>query len=286
MKFKDSLLAIFVVFCWALNLIAVRFAIAEIPVFILTGARFLLVAACILPFVKIPYGNFKKIFILSLILGVGHFASFFYGMNFIGAGLTAIILNLQSPIGLVLAAFILKERIPLIRCIGVLIAFLGIVLLYADPEAANNIKGVLFVLIGGFMWGLANIYIKISFKQKINFQILGWMSLFSGIILSLIGVLSGNSFDSLLIASERALAGLAFTILISTIVAYGIWFRLLEKYEINLLSPFTLLIPAFGIAAGYLFAGESITVVRVIGAGIVISGVALSFINKKSLLAV
>lgn len=282
MNIKNSLLAIFVVFCWALNLLAVRFSIIEIPVFVLTGSRFLLVSLCILPFVKIPKGRLIQIFGLSLILGIGHFASFFYGMNFIGAGLTSIILNLQSPLGLILAAFFLKEKIPLIRWLGVMLAFIGVIILFADPEASSNIKGVFFVFIGALMWSAANIYIKKYLGGSINFQTLGWMSFFSGIVLSLLGLVCGSDFSTLLNASPTALSGLAYTVFVSTIIAYGIWFYLLRSVELNLLSPFPLMIPVFGLLLGNIFAGEIISKERVLGALLVIAGVAISLFVQRN----
>ncbi len=51
----------------------------------------------------------------------------------------------------------------------------------------------------------------------------------------------------------------AYTALASTITAYGLWFWLLKRYPVTMVSPFSLLTPVFGIAFGQMFFTEALT---------------------------
>ena len=63
-----------------------------------------------------------------------------------------------------------------------------------------------------------------------------------------------------------------FTAYLSTLFGYGVWAVLLSKYPATTVAPFTLLVPIFGFGSAFLFLGEGVTVIEVIGSALVFVG--------------
>jgi O-acetylserine/cysteine efflux transporter len=60
-----------------------------------------------------------------------------------------------------------------------------------------------------------------------------------------------------------------------TALGYFLWNSLLLRQEVGRVAPFLLLLPVFSVIGGILFLDEAITLPRLIGGAIVLSGVAL-----------
>src|SRR2546430_12582802 len=99
----------------------------DIPPLMTTGLRFLLVAAVLLPFQRFPRGQVWPLFRVGLVLGVGHFGLLFWALRLVDAGTAAIVIQLQVPLGVVLAALLLRERVTRLQMIGTLVAFVGLI---------------------------------------------------------------------------------------------------------------------------------------------------------------
>jgi len=134
-----------------------------------------------------------------------------------------------------------------------------------------------------FSWGIANIFVK-RVSDVPSQSLLAWMSLFTVPLLLLLSVLfEPNGFPLLSHAPLSAWLGLAYTVLASTVIAYGLWYYLLAKYTVSQVAPFSLLTPVFGIAAGQLFFQEALTEATLWGGAITIAGVAIIVIRRPKL---
>ncbi len=278
---RHFLLALFVLFLWSLNLVAVRVAVLEMSPFVVTCLRFLATALFLLPFVKRPTGHYHHLFFLAIMLGIGHFGIFFTGMQYVGAGMTSLLLQTQVPMGILAAFFILGERPKKVQILGLCIAFVGLFFLLDDPENRAAPLGVLLISIGAFSWGLANVYIRKHLSDLNNFTVLAWMSVFATPMLGLIALVRGDSFYVLFAASQEALLSLLFIVFGSTFVAYGLWFYLVQRNSVSRLIPVTLTGPFFAALLGWIFLGEVLYWERVIGACILLSGVFCSSLGRK-----
>jgi O-acetylserine/cysteine efflux transporter len=63
--------------------------------------------------------------------------------------------------------------------------------------------------------------------------------------------------------------------LAASITAYGIWYYLLGKYEVNRIVPMTLLAPVLAVVFAVLILDETLTVRIVLGGLLTIAGVAM-----------
>lgn len=58
-----------------------------------------------------------------------------------------------------------------------------------------------------------------------------------------------------------------------TVVGYGLWVRALSIFDSSTISPFSLMIPVIGLAAGYLIFSETLTWVEGGGSLLIVAGV-------------
>ncbi len=80
-------LALFVVVAavWGLNFVVAKIGIEQLPPILLMALRWGLVAAMLVPFVKLPRGHWRAVILVSVTLGFMHFALMFTGLREIDA---------------------------------------------------------------------------------------------------------------------------------------------------------------------------------------------------------
>ena len=275
------LLALIVVGVWGVNVLAVRLTVTELPPIFTAGLRFCLIAVFCLPFVRFPKKRLKEIIALSVTFGSGHFGLLYIGLTSMEAGPTAILLQLGVPFSMMLACIVFKDRISLKQGIGIVIAFAGVTVLFWDPAIAKVSTGAAFIIACTFLWAVSNIQIK--HMDEINsMQIMGAMALFAAPQLLLWSFLFEQTpVQTALAASWIAWASFLFTVFLSSILAYGIWYYLLKTQPISQIAPYCLLAPVITVACAVWLLDEPLTLNRIIGGLIVLGGVALLIIRPR-----
>ena len=74
-----------------------------------------------------------------------------------------------------------------------------------------------------------------------------------------------------------------FTAYLSTVFGYGLWAILLGKYPANVVAPFTLLVPIFGIGFSLVLLGETISGIEVLGSVLVFAGLLVNVFGPRLL---
>jgi O-acetylserine/cysteine efflux transporter len=73
-----------------------------------------------------------------------------------------------------------------------------------------------------------------------------------------------------------ALAGLAFTVLVATVVGSGIWTALLARHPSGVVAPFSMLVPVVGIGASWAFLSERPSAPELALGAVVVGGVLIA----------
>jgi O-acetylserine/cysteine efflux transporter len=276
MHARHILLAVLVALLWGGNFVAVKLGTREFPPVFLLALRFSLVAALMLPFVKrLPQRCVWPVLLVSIALGGLHFGLMFAGVARVEASTAAIATQLGVPFSTLLAVLLFKDSLGWRRVAGIVVAFAGVVVLAGAPETANDLFGLSLVVAAAFAWAVANAIIK-HYGPFDTYMLTAWMALFAvPQLLAVSFALEAGQWQSLLEASWVGWAALGYTVLGSSIVAYGIWYTLINHNPVSQVVPFTLLAPVFAVAAAWLMLGEPLTLPLVLGGLITIAGVAL-----------
>ena len=276
MPLKDWLLALTVVTLWGLNFIAVKVAVQTVPPLLLTGIRFALVAVVLAPLFRPARPQMKGIVGIAVVLGVGHFGLMFVGLAGMDAASAAIITQLGVPFSALLAWLAFGEKLGLGRAIGLLLAFAGVALLAGEPGLISIVP-MLILVAAMLAWAVSNVQVK-RLGEINPLALNGWMALFAAPMLMALSALleSGHAdLPARLLTDWRPWAGLAFTVICSSLVAYTLWYGLLARHPMNRVVPVTLLGPVVGVAGGVLMLGETLTWQKLVGGALTVAGVAV-----------
>ena len=196
-----------------------------------------------------------------------------YGVQKVQSNLAAILMS-TTPISATILAhlFIDKEKINLVKILGIILGFLGIVYLFSENLLINdeNLFSALMILVGSTFYVIGGILtLKISHKKNENVtaSILIWGTIFVCPI-SLIIEQPWNLNPSL----ESTLS-LIYLGVFPTGIAWLLRFMILKRNGLVFQSQVAYLIPIFGVILGYLFLNELVTSKILISLFIVILGI-------------
>lgn len=283
MSLRDAALAVLIMALWGLNFPLAKLGIAEIPPMLLVAIRWVLVAVLLAPFFRPPPGQWVGLWVLSLLLGVVHFALMFTGLRHVDGSLAAIAVQIQVPFAALLAALFFGDRLGWRRALGMAIAIAGVAVLAGSPRAQSALWAVGLIIAAAFAWALANIQAK-RLSEINAFAINGWMAVLAApqmLVASL--VFEEGHLEALATASWVAWFSIAYQTVFVVILGYGLWYWLFRRHDVNTMMPFTLLAPLFGMISSIVILGEPFTWTLILGAALTIGGVAIIVIRRPRL---
>lgn len=279
MPLRHILLALLVVAIWGFNFVIIKLSVEALPPVLAAGLRFLAAALPAVLFVRPPKAPWWLVVGFGLSFGLALYGflnlAIAWGMS---AGLSSLVLQTQAFFTMALAFVLLGERPSRFQVIGAIIAFAGIGVIAIERLSATALLPLGMTLMAALSWGLANVLTRKAGRvNALAFTV--WGALVAP--LPLFGL-------SLLVEGPRtvmdALAGfgwqdaglIAFLAYPATLLGGGIWSWLLGRHPASTVAPFTLLVPITGLLSGYLVLGETITLIEIGGAVLVISGLVVT----------
>jgi O-acetylserine/cysteine efflux transporter len=275
--------AVLVMVLWGFNFLAVKETVEYLPPYATVAIRFFIVSLLVVPFVPYPKGRTKALIISALLLGVGHFGVLFYGVSMVDTGLSSI-LNRSGGIALaVLGVILLGERISKRLWAGILLSMVGVVVLVVDTSQIavsfswRTVLGSASIVFSSILWGYATIYMKRTLSDVSTFCQVGWVAFYSVPGCALVSWLTEVHVLQLIAAAPTsAWLGLIYTVVGSSIVAYGIWYELIKRCEVSKLSVYLFLMPVIGMLVGVVFRGDPLTPWRITGSVMILLAMRLS----------
>ena len=276
--------AVMVPLLWGYQFVVIKAGLAEFPPLFFLGLRFLAMALLLIPFVKRPTRReFGPVAAISVFLGGLNFGLFYVGLGLGSGSMSAVAYQLATPFTILLAWPLLAERPSLMTSGGVLLAFLGVVVLVAGPGLSANAIPILLVVGAAFAFAVANVLTK-RHGPFDPLMLTGWSALFTVPQVMLMSLfLERGQLATLATADDRGWLALAYTVLIGGIIGFGVWFWLIARCTIARVAPFGLLLPVFALISSVLFLGDRMTPTLIVGALLAISGVAITQVRSSAL---
>jgi len=276
-------LTLVVILIWGMNFVAAKFALAVFPPIFLMALRFGAVALALVWFARMPRGMWRQFAVLSVTLGSLHFCLMFVAVTELSASVASITVQLQVPFAAILAAIFFKDMLGWRRALGMALAFAGVVTIAFDPQAEASIPYLLMVIAACFVWAIGNIQVK-RLKRIDGVTLNAWLSLLSAPQLLLISlVLESGQIEAIQAAGPLEWGSFAYMAVLVTVVGYGLWYYMIDKYETNQTMPFTLLIPVVGVLGGVFALDEPMTLQIGLGGLITVVGVTIIVLRRPKL---
>ena len=283
---RDRLLAGLVALIWGLNFPAIHWSLEQFPPFFLVALRFALLAVPTVLLVPRPGVPWRWVLGYGAGFGVLQFLFLYLAMDSgMPAGLASLVLQSSAPFTVVLGAALLRERLNgrQVAGVGLAVAGLaGIAVHRADLGAGAMLLPVVLTLCGGLGWALGNLCSRQA-RAPQPLRLTLWMTVAPPLPMLAVSLLVEGptriSTSLTTLGSGRgalALAGLAFTVLIATVVGSGIWTTLMSRHPSSTVAPFSMLVPVVGLLASWLLFHERLYAVELGCGALVVAGVLLS----------
>jgi drug/metabolite transporter (DMT)-like permease len=270
--------------CWGFQQITIKIAAAGISPMMQAGLRSIIATALLLAWAKlrrIPLFGRDGTLAGGMAAGAlfaGEFVFIYTGLAYTTASRMVVFIYLAPCLtALGLQWFVPGERLNASQWTGVVLAFLGVALAFADgfsTALGSTLTGDAFGVIAAALWAATTVLIRSTrltsaSATKTLFYQLG----FSALALPLASVVAGEPGVSAL--TPKVVASLAYQGVIVAFASYLAWFWLLTRYLAGRLAVFSFLTPLFGVAFGVIFLSEPLSAAflgaaLLVGAGIVL----------------
>ena len=282
MKLQDILIALLVPITLGFGFVIAKPAFEYFPPFLLMGLRFTITALILIWWFPIPKGLIKDLIIVSFIGSTLQYALTYSGLNMIDASSAVLLVQVEVPVGVILAYFLLKEKPGIKNIIGICISFFGVYILTGAPSLEGKFIGILLTLTGATTWAYGAVLAK-PLSEKMNpLALTAWLALFSGpplIIAS--NIYDGNMMNYFRSASLTSWIIVAYIGLIMQPVSYGCWYYVLKRHPVYKVLPVMMLLPITGLVASIFLLGEEPGKYILIGGTIILIGVGMILFGKQ-----
>ena len=278
------MLAVAVAVLWGTNFIAIDASLAQFPPMFLAALRFALIAVPTLLFVPWPKIPVRWWLLYGAGFGILQFLFLYWGMAIgMPAGLASLVLQCSAPFTVLLGAVALKERLSGRQLAGICAAAAGLVVVGVQRWESAALLPFLLTVAGGLGWAFGNLGNRLASAANPEVKPLHlvlWMSVVPPLPMFLISLATegpgriGASFTGLgSITGWLALAGLAYTVALGTLLGSGLWTYLMARHAASKVAPYSMLVPVVGITAAWLLLGEKPSVGELLGSVLVVGGV-------------
>ncbi|MDX1543116.1 MAG: DMT family transporter [Christiangramia sp.] len=255
-----------------------------------TGAAILFwIISLFAPKEKIATSDWPRILGCAVFGMVINMLFFFKGLSLSTPINSSVIITLSPVMVLILASFLINERITFLKTLGIIIGMAGalVLVLFSRDESINapNVPmGNILFIVNAFSYGLYLILVKPLTKKYSSITLMKWLFLIA-IFINLpvtIGEFTDVQWSEL---PFDAIWKMAYVVVGTTFMTYLLNIYALKQLSAATISAFIYLQPLIAIAFAIAVGADKLTLVKAIAAILVFTGVYLVSVRKTSVKA-
>lgn len=292
---KAGLLLVILASFWGASFLFIRVSAPAVGPSVLMDVRVLLAAAVLILYAlawkkRLPKltSRWKSFLLLGAINAALPFTLIAFAELRLPASLAAI-LNATTPLfGAVVAALWLKEPLTVKKSVGLCLGVLGVIVLTGGGHLHLNWLTLLSIgasLLGACCYGIGGVYSRVAFADEAPLTLAIGQELGATLVLLPLALTRIPAH----VPSFRVVAAIIALAVLSTSMAYLIYFHLMRQIGSTLTLSVTFLVPVFGLLWASLFLHEKLSLSWLIGLGIILIGMwcvtGISFKRTKQLTA-
>ena len=278
---------------WGSTWMAIRLGLDSLTPFISVGLRFSFAALFILIFMKIKglkvqmdKLSIKLYMQMAFFSFVIPYGLVYWGEQYIPSGLASVLFAINPFFVTIFSFFMLsQEKITLYKIIGMIIGFIGIVVIFSEDitnTTAFFVWGMVAIVLSALLQGWIQVVMKKHGQYLNSFTMNFYPMLIAGVCMLILGFFTENlnyiKFDSKAILSVLYLASFG------SMVVFTCWYWLLKRVNVIVLSLITFITPVIALILGIILLKEVFTASDLIGSFLVLVGLMVATLgNVKSL---
>jgi drug/metabolite transporter (DMT)-like permease len=279
---KRFLLMMALTAMWSPSFLFIKLAVEDIPPMVAVSLR-LSIAAVIMGLILLfkgysfprERGFWLRATVMAIFSSSIPFAMFCYAEQWIESSMAAI-LNGTNPMFTAILAqiFVASDRLNMQKIVGITLSMAGMVLLFL-PQLQSGVDstviGMAAVVFASFCYAVGHVYGKLYTTGQKPFVTPAAQFIVSSLLLWPFAIWNGD-VARMTMPSASAIFGVCGMAILGTVFAFIIYYKLLETSGPTAISTVACFFPVMGMLLGFIFLGESFTLMGLVAAGIILLG--------------
>ncbi|MET8676616.1 DMT family transporter [Streptomyces sp. NPDC004647] len=278
---------------WSSSYAVTKQVLSDVGPLTIGAVRFTLAAVLLMMMMRLrrsagprPGRRQRRLMYLSGLLGItAYFILENIGVQLSAASDASLIVATYPLMTMLLELVAFRVRMPLLRVTGVLLAAAGAVLVVrngAEVGGDNRWLGDILLLLGGLVWAGYNVLAKLSSDGQNAVSVTYYQTVAGAGGFLLASLLEIPDWRMPSAGSSALLAYLAVACSVGGFLLYNYGLRRMKSsVAVNILN----LVPVFGVLGAVVINGERVQAAQLVGGLIIIVGVMLGLIERKSVQA-
>lgn len=281
---KNYLLMILAMIFWGASFVFIKITYKYVGPITMIFFRLSIASSLLLIVNKFYYKSsvnktdYKMFFFLGFTEPFLYFIGEGYGLKYVSSTQASVIIATIPIFAMVASVFIYKEKLTKLNILGVVISFIGILLLIGKEGLQDTGALIGFILMFlAVLAAVANSLIIYKLGNKYSsFTIITYQNMVgAALFLPMFLILEVNSI-SLDIFKPELIISLLFLAVFPSVLSFLFYISVLKKIGVARTSVFSNLIPIITGVLAFLMLGESFSILEVTGIIVVITGLYLS----------
>jgi drug/metabolite transporter (DMT)-like permease len=257
---------------WSSAFAVGKIAIADCPPLIFLASRFLAAGVLMMGIAAVSGIHWtlsKRDVVVFAALGVANQAMYlgigFIALKTVSAGLAALIISANPIVAAVFAVLLLGERMSWRKALGLLLGLAGVAFIVKSRLAlgTDQLSGILLAMVALLAFVVGTILFKLFAPKEGLWIGNGVQSLAAGI--AIMPFAAGFESFADIVPTWSLVGAFAYSVLLVSVFAYLLWFRILTVSGATAASSYHFLIPPLGMLFGWLLLGEHLVVADLFG---------------------
>jgi drug/metabolite transporter (DMT)-like permease len=268
---------------WGLAFVAIKRAEFELTPENLTLLRWIIASGSFLilaPIVGKPKKHIQKnhvprILLVSFASVVGYHLTLNYAETIVSSGLAGLLISFGPIFIALLSTIFLKEKISSMLMLALALALAGAFTLSIGADLTfQQITGPIAMVIAAFMYSVYSVGSKPLVKEYGALPTAVWLAVIGTVFT--FPLFSSNFVAQILTLSIIGWLSVFYLAILSTVIANMILYTLIGERAVSRLSVQLYLVPLVSLIGGIVLLGESLSVLTIIGAGLLFAATALA----------
>jgi O-acetylserine/cysteine efflux transporter len=272
---RDFTLALIVCIVWAGNFLTSAHALQEIPPFLFSALRMIILALLLIAFLKPPpREQWPRLIAVALLNGALHFGTSLWALRMAGdLSSPAIVMQSYIPMSVLLAWALLGERFAWRTGSAIALSFAGVLVLGFDPLVLDHPASLLMMLFSALLIALGTVLMRgLSGIDGVSLQ--GWTAVIGIVpLLAISAAIEPGGFAALRDAHWSSWGSAVYSAVFASLIGHTLFFKLVQRHPVAQVMPYLLLTPVFAVALGILAWGDRPGTNLWIGGAMVLGGV-------------